>query len=93
MRQGAGTLSQPYEVNPMRPLLPDPLRLLQLANLLMITGVLLLLLGIAGAYLYDARLTLGQVVLCHALVILGPTGLKIGYVMRLLAQRQFALAA
>jgi len=33
------------------------------------------------------------VVACHALVILGPTALKIGYVMRLLAQRQLALAA
>lgn len=28
----------------------------------------------------------------HALVILGPTALKIGYVMRLLAQRQITLA-
>ncbi len=71
----------------------DPLRLLHLANLLMTVGVLLLLLGVAGAYLLDRHLTLGQVVLSHALVILGPTALKIGYVMRLLAQRQLSLSA
>ena len=71
----------------------DPQRLLILANLSMVLGVLLLVLGIAGAYVFDAHLALGAVVASHALVILGPTGLKIGYVMRLLAQRQLALIA
>lgn len=56
-------------------------------------GILLLLIGVSGAYLFDQRLPLGTVVAAHALVILGPTALKIGYVVRLLAQRQVALAA
>lgn len=71
----------------------DPHRLLIIANLSMAIGLILLLLGIAGAYLFDRHLALGAVVGCHALVILGPTALKIGYVMRLLAQRQLTLAA
>jgi|TARA_Y100001949_G_scaffold110323_1_gene93276 hypothetical protein len=75
----------------MQPL--DSYRLLLFANLSMALGVLLLLLGIAGAYVVDGQLQLGAVVASHALVILGPTALKIGYVMRLLAQRQLALVA
>lgn len=71
----------------------DPQHLLHLASALMLGGVLLLLLGVSGAYLFDQWLSLPLVVACHALVILGPTALKIGYVMRLLAQRQLALAA
>lgn len=70
-----------------------PHRLLHLASALMLAGALLLLLGISGAYLFDQRLPLGSIVASHALVILGPTALKIGYVMRLLAQRQLALIA
>lgn len=71
----------------------DPQHLLHLASALMLGGVLLLLLGVSGAYLFDQWLSLPLVVACHALVILGPTALKIGYVIRLLAQRQLALAA
>jgi hypothetical protein len=71
----------------------DSHRLLTVANLSMALGALLLLLGIAGAYVFDDHLLLGAVVASHALVILGPTALKIGYVMRLLAQRQLALVA
>jgi hypothetical protein len=63
------------------------------ANALMIAGVLLLLAGISGAYLFDQHLALGSVVAAHALVILGPSALKIGYVMRLLAERNDKLAA
>ena len=71
----------------------DPHRLLNLGNLLMIGGVLLLLSGVSGAYLFDHRLSLGIVIASHALIILGPTALKIGYVVRLLAQRQVVMAA
>ncbi|UPQ83909.1 hypothetical protein M0M42_05740 [Pseudomonas knackmussii] len=71
----------------------DPHRLLIIANLSMAMGLVLLALGVAGAYFFDHALALGTVVLSHALVILGPTALKIGYVMRLLAQRQLTLAA
>lgn len=56
-------------------------------------GILLRLIGVSGAYLFDQRLSLGTIVASHALVILGPTALKIGYVVRLLAQRQVAFAA
>ena len=71
----------------------DPHQLLNLGNLLMIGGVLILLIGICGAYLLDQHLPLGTIIASHALVILGPTALKIGYVVRLLAQRQASLAA
>lgn len=63
-----------------------------MANSFMVGGVLLLLLGISGAYLLDHRLAMGSVVAAHALVILGPTALKIGYVMRLLAERNARFA-
>jgi hypothetical protein len=36
---------------------------------------------------------MGSIIAAHALVILGPTALKIGYVMRLLAERKTKLAA
>lgn len=57
----------------------------------MANGLALLSFGVADAYLFDQHLTLGMVVACHALVILGPTALKIGYVMRLPAQRQLSV--
>ncbi|MDH0148891.1 hypothetical protein N7335_21085 [Stutzerimonas stutzeri] len=63
-----------------------------MADSFMVGGVLLLLLGISGAYLFDHRLAMGSVVAAHALVILGPTALKIGYVMRLLAERNARFA-
>ncbi len=72
---------------------PAPQHLLKMANALMLGGLLLLLLGVSGAYFFDRHLALGMLVASHALVILGPTALKIGYVMRLLAQRQQALTA
>lgn len=71
----------------------DPRHLQFLGDALMTAGMLLLLAGISGAYLFDQQLAMGTVVAAHALVILGPTALKIGYVVRLLAQRQMALAA
>ncbi|GAB6389245.1 hypothetical protein [Stutzerimonas marianensis] len=52
----------------------EPLRLLIFANLTMLVGLVLLLLGIANTYVLDRQLTLGLVVASHALVILGPTG-------------------
>jgi hypothetical protein len=72
---------------------PAPHRLMTTANALMVAGVLLLLLGISGAYLFDRHLALGSIVAAHALVILGPTAVKIGYVMRLLAERNEKLTA
>lgn len=68
-------------------------QLMSTANALMVAGVLLLLLGVSGAYLFDRHLAMGSIIASHTLVILGPTALKIGYVMRLLAERREKLAA
>ncbi|MDA8484192.1 transmembrane sensor/regulator PpyR [Pseudomonas resinovorans] len=65
-----------------------PQRLLQLSHLLLWTGLLQLLLGIAGAYYLDAHLGLLTLIGAHGLVILGPTLIKLGYVMRLTALYQ-----
>lgn len=70
----------------------SPQRLMSTANALMVAGVLLLLTGISGAYVFDQHLALGNIIAAHALVILGPTALKIGYVMRLLAERSTKFA-
>ena len=76
-----------------------PRRLLQLSHLFLWTGLSQLLLGIAGAYYLDAQLGLAMLIGAHGLVILGPTLLKLGYVMRLTAlyqmrkkEREFACA-
>lgn len=42
--------------------------------------------GIYGAYLYAGPMSIVLLVSMHAMTIIGPTFLKIGYVMRLLAQ-------
>ncbi|EJM06068.1 hypothetical protein PMI19_01298 [Pseudomonas sp. GM16] len=44
--------------------------------------------GIYGAYLYNDQMPIALLVAMHALTILGPTLIKIGYVMRLLAQHR-----
>ena len=46
----------------------------------------LLLVGVVVAYGLDSRLSIGTQVAAHSAVILGPSLLKIGYVMQLLAQ-------
>ncbi|WP_044874163.1 hypothetical protein [Pseudomonas sp. LFM046] len=65
-----------------------PRRLLQLSHLFLWAGLILLLLGIAGAYYLDAHLGLLLLVVSHGMVILGPTLIKLGYVMRLTANYQ-----
>ncbi|WP_120995189.1 hypothetical protein JQR85_09010 [Stutzerimonas urumqiensis] len=70
----------------------DPIALNRLANLLMSSGLGLLLVGVLGAYVLDGSLTLPAIVLAHALTILGPSLVKIGYVMRLAASRQARFA-
>ncbi|MFC5698445.1 transmembrane sensor/regulator PpyR [Pseudomonas sp. GCM10022186] len=65
-----------------------PQRLLQLSYLFLWIGLFQLLLGIAGAYYLDAQLGLSMLIGAHGMVILGPTLLKLGYVMRLTAQYQ-----
>jgi len=41
-----------------------------------------------GAYFVDGQLNLQSIVAAHAFTILGPTLLKLGYVLRLVAQHQ-----
>ncbi|MDH4653773.1 MULTISPECIES: transmembrane sensor/regulator PpyR [unclassified Pseudomonas] len=65
-----------------------PQRLLQLSHLFLWTGLFQLVLGIAGAYYLDAYLGLLMLIGAHGMVILGPTLIKLGYVMRLTAQYQ-----
>ncbi|OWJ97496.1 transmembrane sensor/regulator PpyR [Pseudomonas sp. A46] len=72
----------------MTSLFGSPQRLLQLSHLFLWTGLGQLLLGIAGAYCLDAQLGLLAQVSAHGLVILGPTLIKLGYVMRLTAHYQ-----
>jgi hypothetical protein len=67
-----------------------PIRALRLANQLLVAGLLLLLLGLAGAYGLDKHLGLRLLVSAHALTILGPSLLKLGYVLRLAAQQQLS---
>lgn len=66
----------------------NPHNVLQLANRVLGAGLALLLAGIYGAYLYDGHLPIVALVSLHAMTIIGPTLLKIGYVMRLLSQHR-----
>ena len=65
-----------------------PLRALQLANAVLLSGALLLLGGLLGAYGLEGQLSIGSLVMAHALTIIGPGLLKLGYVLRLAAQQQ-----
>ncbi|MDG9858429.1 transmembrane sensor/regulator PpyR [Pseudomonas nitroreducens] len=72
----------------MERLFACPQRNLSMSWSLLTGGLVLLLLGIAGAYFVDGHLRLQSVVAAHAFTILGPTLLKLGYVLRLIAQHQ-----
>lgn len=63
----------------------NPYRVLKLSHVLLIGGLIMLVVGIILAYGCDAYLTLPALVGAHAMTILGPTAIKLGYVMRLLA--------
>jgi len=69
----------------------NPIRVLKLSHVLLIGGLLMLLVGIILAYFCDAYLTLPALVGSHAMTILGPTAIKLGYVMRLLAFNRLRL--
>lgn len=65
-----------------------PQRNLSMSWSLLTGGLVVFLVGIAGAYFVDTRLALPTIVAAHAFTILGPTLLKLGYVLRLIAQHQ-----
>jgi hypothetical protein len=54
---------------------------------MLLAGVLLLLSGLLGAYGLEAQLSMGSLVTAHALTIIGPGLLKLGYVLRLAAKQ------
>lgn len=64
-----------------------PMRALQLANRMLLAGLLLLFSGLLGAYGLESQLSMGSLVTAHALTIIGPGLLKLGYVLRLAAQQ------
>jgi hypothetical protein len=66
----------------------SPLNVLHLSSKLLGAGLVMLLAGIYGAYLYTGAMPIAALVALHAMTIIGPTLLKIGYVMRLLAQHR-----
>lgn len=61
-----------------------PSRVLKLSHALLIGGLVALVVGAVLAYGLDQYLSLPCVVVAHAMTILGPTAIKLGYVMRLL---------
>jgi hypothetical protein len=63
-----------------------PQNVLRLSSRVLGVGLVMLLAGIYGAYLYAGHLPIAALVSMHAMTIIGPTLLKIGYVMRLLSQ-------
>ncbi|MDR9750224.1 transmembrane sensor/regulator PpyR [Pseudomonas sp. SZMC_28357] len=63
----------------------SPYRVLMASHVLLVGGLVMLLAGIVLAYGLDQYLSLPALVGSHAMTILGPTAIKIGYVMRLLA--------
>ena len=72
----------------MEGLFSCPQRNLKLSSGMLRGGVALLIVGIVGAYGVDQHLSLPAVLAAHALTVLGPTSLKLGYVLRLIAQHQ-----
>jgi hypothetical protein len=71
----------------------NPANVLRLSTRVLWTGLIMLLTGILGAYLLDLHLNLFGLVGLHAMTIIGPTLIKIGYVMRLLSQHNLRKAA
>ncbi|RON50320.1 transmembrane sensor/regulator PpyR [Pseudomonas frederiksbergensis] len=69
----------------------NPQNVLRLSSKVLGLGLTLLLVGIYGAYFYGGHLPIVALVSMHAMTIIGPTLLKIGYVMRLLAQHRLSV--
>lgn len=72
----------------MYPLNLPPLQILHLSSQLLWTGLILLLVGLVAAYGLEKHLNVPTLVLAHSLTLLGPSILKIGYVLRLVAQQR-----
>lgn len=63
-----------------------PKNVLRVSTQLLVAGLLILLAGIGAGYGMEGQLSIPALVIAHSGVVIGPTMLKIGYVMRLIAQ-------
>ena len=72
----------------MYPLNLPPAHILHLSSQLLWSGLSLLLLGLLAAYGLERYLNVPTLVLAHSLTLIGPSVLKIGYVLRLIAQER-----
>ena len=67
----------------------SPGRVLKISTHMLAGGAAMLAIGVLLAYFLDAYLSIGALVLAHLLTMLGPTSIKIGYVLRLHALYRF----
>ncbi|WP_161867500.1 MULTISPECIES: transmembrane sensor/regulator PpyR [Pseudomonas] len=72
----------------MYPLNLPPMQILHLSSQLLWAGLVLLFLGVLAAYGLERHLNVPTLVLAHSLTLIGPSVLKIGYVLRLIAQER-----
>lgn len=72
----------------MYPLNLPPAHILHLSSQLLWGGLILLFLGLLAAYGLERYLNVPTLVLAHSLTLIGPSLLKIGYVLRLVAQER-----
>lgn len=70
-----------------------PKNLHNAGNALLLIGLTLLLVGVVGAYWLDRGLGIAALVAAHSLTIIGPTLIKLGYVLRLTASNNSRLLA
>ncbi|MCY1561253.1 hypothetical protein D9M68_984820 [compost metagenome] len=63
--------------------LETPCQALKLSTQVLASGVAMLLVGILLAYVLDAHLSMPALLVAHLMTILGPTAIKLGYVLRL----------
>jgi hypothetical protein len=71
----------------------SPQRALTLSSNLLVCGMAMLVTGVLLAYGLSAYLSLTCLVLAHLMTIIGPTLLKLGYVLRLQANYRLTLSA
>ncbi len=66
------------------------MKLMNLANTMMIAGCVTFAVAIAGAYGFEQALTLPLLVVSHIVGVVAPAFIKLGYVARLWAEHQQA---
>lgn len=71
--------------------LASPRRALRLSNHMLVCGMAMLIIGVLLAYGLSTYLSLTCLILAHLMTLLGPTLLKLGYVLRLQAHYRLKL--